>query len=307
MKKTRRLILALLALVLAAVFCGAVFAEEDNPTEAPAVTAGADATEDPATGYLIGFDVRDGEGNPVQSSGAMSCLGGNATLYIDHDYTLVAHFYDSARKLIEGVEPKVSSVDDPSGSVSYEGNKVYLKASHTPYSFKIGFASGQNIEGINVIRYNFSIIDIVIAFLGVYVVVNAIRGKGNLFSDEFIKEDKKASFKRIMIVLALIAGVALVAAAVLTICFSYIDSMRTVKLVLLAVAIASLLGMSIVNGVMTDKEKRMKAQQGGGVANGGHAPGSAFEFDENEPTLDEVLANLEKKKDSADNTDTPRE
>lgn len=313
MKKTRRLILVLLVLALAAIFCGAALAESaPTATEPPAsegdstLTTGASPTEDPASSYIVGFEVLDGNGKPVQSTSALSCLGGNAQLYIDHEYTLVARFYDSARNLIEGAEPSVSSVEDNSGNVSFEGNKIFLRSSHTPYAFSISFASGQSTQQINVIRYNFSLIDIVIAALGIYVVVNAIRGKGNLFSDEFIKEEKKADFKRIMMILAVITGIALVAAAVLTICFSYIDSMRTVKLVLLGVAILSLLGMSIVNGAMTDKEKRMKAQQGAGYASGGHAPGSAFEFDENEPTLDEVLANMEKEKESAP-SDSPRE
>ncbi|MBQ1817729.1 MAG: hypothetical protein II124_03760, partial [Clostridia bacterium] len=53
--------------------------------------------------------------------------------------------------------------------------------------------------------------------------------------------------------------------------------------------------MAVINSLMTDKNKRDKAQQTartGGPTNSA----AAFEFDGSEPTLDEVLADMEKGK-----------
>ena len=149
----------------------------------------------------------------------------------------------------------------------------------------------------SVSRFNFSILELVIAFLGGYVIISALRGTGSLFTDEFIKEEKKASFKRIMRIMAIVCGLVLIASAVATVCFSYIDGINIVRYVCLGLAFVLLIGMAVINSLMTDKNKRDKAQQTartGGPTNSS----AAFEFDGSEPTLDEVLADIEKDKSS---------
>ena len=137
MKTLRKLSALLLAVLLMLTVSFAVFAE-DAPTsnepdkteetstgasdttttgasdttttgdsEGDAATTGADhpetATEDP---YSIGLFVTDGEGNRIQDSGAMSCLGGAVNLYIENEYILTAKYYKGTQ-IFDATEDKL--------------------------------------------------------------------------------------------------------------------------------------------------------------------------------------------------------
>lgn len=309
MKKRLRILLVLMALVMTVTLCASVFAEEapadkaeDTAAEAgDAVTTGA---EPAATQVPMSFNLYllDGEGKEV--SGNTGCLGSGAKLFVKHDYTIVAKYYNSNGETFDAEEDLILGVDTDDPHVTLEHNKVKLAASDEPYSFTIRVVDPENAAGEKTVaaavsKYDFSILEIVVTFLGVYIIVNAAIGKRALFSDEFIKEDKKRLFKLLTMILAVAAGLALIASGVLSMLLPYLDSMRTVKLVLLGVAIALLLAMSIIGSVLTDKEKRMKAQETARTG-GPTSSAAAFEFDENEPTIDDVLENLNKEKDTDD-------
>ena len=125
MKTMRKLLLVLLALTVVLAFAGAALAEE--ATTAPADTSdpgiapviGAAATENPVPeGYSIGLFVLDGEGNTVTEKGGFSCLGSSVTLYIKHDYQIVAKYYNSKGETIEPDEELILGVEDESGNNS---------------------------------------------------------------------------------------------------------------------------------------------------------------------------------------------
>ncbi|MBQ1893242.1 MAG: hypothetical protein II155_03970, partial [Clostridia bacterium] len=67
------------------------------------------------------------------------------------------------------------------------------------------------------------------------------------------------------------------------------------RYVLFGIGLAALIAAMILNTVFTDKEKKQKAQATA-LTGGNTSSAAAFEFDENEPTVDEVLAEIEKKK-----------
>lgn len=304
MKKTIRILLVLMALVMTVTLCGAVLADAapaDKAEETAAAETG-DATttggEPASTQAPMNFNLYllDGEGKEI--SGSTGCLGGGAKLFVKHDYTIVAKRYNDKGETFDTDEELILGVDSDDPHVTLEHNKIKLAASDKPYSFVIRVVDPQNAEGERTVaaavsKYDFSIIEIVVAFLGVYIIINAIIGKRALFSDEFIKEDKKPLFKRLTMILALAAGLALIASGLVSMLLPYIDSIRTIKLVLLGAAIALLLAMSIIGSVLTDKDKRMKAQETARTG-GPTSSAAAFEFDENEPTIDDVLENLNK-------------
>lgn len=313
MKSLKKILLVTLSLVLMLALCGAVFAaasegkaEGDEPagdtvTTGETAAAAADAATNSAAAAAdqVTYETVDGEGNPVRVSGIAACSGGGAPLYIGHDYTMNFKYYSTSRS--EAVDPGkgiIISVDSDSDKVSFEGNTVRIAASDKPFTFqvKVEMPDGTEVAGdFAVNRFNFSILEIVIAFLGAYVIVSALRGSGSLFNDEFIKEEKKPAFKRIMRTMAIICGLVLIASAVITVCFSYIDGLKIVRYVCLGAAFVLLIGMAVINSVMTDREKRDKAQQTartGGPTNSS----AAFEFDGSEPTLDDVLADMDKDK-----------
>lgn len=313
MKTLKKILLVMLVLALGAVCCFAVFAEGDTaaqPDKADSasdtdsgevLTVGAEpaATENPLS---VGLYLVDDEGNLVSGSG-MSCTGTGTKLYIKHDYNIVAKYYNAKGETFDTEDELILGVDTDSPCVTLEHNKVKLAASDKPYELTIRVVSrtaesGEVSQPLSVTNLNFSMLEVLIAAVGVYIIVNALRGKGALFSNDFIKEDKKLLFKRLTIILALLAGVALIASGVLTVFLSYLDWMRIVKIVLLGVAIAALLGMSIAGTILTDKDKRMRAQETARTG-GPTSSAAAFEFDEDEPTLDEVLEKINSEKENA--------
>lgn len=250
----------------------------------------------------MGLFVLDGEGNPVQtSSGLASCLGGgSATLYIKHDYKIVAKYYNSKGEQLDAEKELILGFEDESGNVSLEHNCLNIKASDETYSFTFSVFD-KSKDGktasypVKIERFNFSVTDLLLAALAVYLIVTVFRGSGSMFSDEFIKEDKKEQFKKLTRLLAIVTAVALIASGVLGICFAYLDWVRIAKYVLFGIAAVCLIGMFVLSNVFTDKEKRDKAQQTARTG-GGNASKAAFEFDGTEPTIDDVLADIEKQK-----------
>ena len=326
MKKIERILILLLAALVALTLCSAALAESGSDdgsaeaTEEPVavgapeggsedgddsgITTGAtdvSATENP---YSIGLFVTDGEGNRINDSGAMSCVGGNVNLYIKNEYLITAKYYLGS-EIIDTEDRLILGVEGGEEYVTLEGNTIRLAPAPEPYTFKIRIVdknkdSGETDFAIGIRRFKVDLPDLLVGFIGIYVLVNAIRGKGSLFSDEFIYEEKKPKFKRIMRLLSAVTAVAFIAASVIGVCFSYAPWASLVRYICFGIGVAALIAMIIVNAKLTDKEKRHKARQtalSGGPTNSA----AAFEFDEDEPTIDDVLAEREREENARNN------
>lgn len=315
MKRIRKISLLIMALLLCLTLCGAAFAAE-APTEAPAETAETAVTETAETtvtetasaaqtnGRQIVLVPYDENGNIVGGTGLAGCTGG-ATLFVNHKYRVVACYYEQANnKIVETSDKLLIDVECDNPALTYEGNVINIEPAPNAFSFTVRIADptaegGEVKYTAQVTRFNFSIIELLIAGVGIYLIVNAIRGKSNTFSDEFIKDEKKPLFRKLALLAGILSGLALIAAAVLSICFSYLEWTTVARYVCLGLAFVLLIGIAVVNSLFTDKEKRDKAES----SKYGKAPSSAaFEFDGTEPTLDEVLADIDKEqKDSGSN------
>ncbi|MBO4848891.1 MAG: hypothetical protein J5586_07045 [Clostridia bacterium] len=299
MREIKKILMLILAVLLTFTVCAAALAEGDTDGGDTAATEAA-ATETANTSDLtVGFTIFDENGEEMKTSAASSCMGGGgAELFVKHAYTIVAKYYDKSGKAVETEDQLILGVDADTECVTLEGNTIKLAPSDDPYVFTVRYVdhtkeTGETSGQLSVNRVKFSLIDLIIGFLGVYLIFSAIRGTGAFFSTDFIKEDKLKDYKRIMLPIAIATGVLLIAASVVVIYFSIYDWSKVARLVLLGAAVLGLIAMAVVNSRMTDKEKRAKAQAGGGMA-APASPAAAFEFDEDEPTLDDVLANLNK-------------
>ncbi|MBO4383841.1 MAG: hypothetical protein J5854_00265 [Clostridia bacterium] len=316
MKNLRKLSALIIAVMLFFAFAAIAFASEtDAPkgTDDPAdpgdtlTTGASDTAAEPVIpdGYKIGLYVLDGEGNTVSASGGLlSCItGGSVDLFIKHDYQIVAKLYNSKNEYLEPDTELILGVTDESGNVTLEHNRVIMRASDAPYSFALRILDpsaegGETNYPISVKRFKLEVSDLLIAAIAVYVIVNVFRKNSNLFTEEFIKEEKKPLYRKIMIALAIAAGIVLIGGAVLGICFSYLDWTKIARYIVMGLGAVLIIGMFVVNSLMTDKEKRDKAQQTARTG-GGSASSAAFEFDGTEPTLDEVLENMKKEKENS--------
>lgn len=285
--------------------------EDNSGSTDDAASAGeantSETAEQPEQKQVYFLKVLDAKGKEIRSSGLLSCLGGGSSFFIKNAYTVELGNVDG-NKVVEAEEALIASVEvaDKSGSViegaaSFEKNTIRISPVDKPCTIKIklvdgrSFYQGSGEYSVPVSRFNLGLTDILLAAIGVYVIVSAIRGSGSLFSDEYIKEDKKEQFKKLVRLLAGVTGAAFIASGVLSVCFSYLGWVKIARYVCLGLGLLSLIGILAVGSLMTDKEKKQKAQQTAQTG-GGNASSAAFEFDGTEPTIDDVLADLDKKK-----------
>lgn len=139
---------------------------------------------------------------------------------------------------------------------------------------------------LNVNRQSVSLFDIVMFVIGLYLLYSAISGRGRIFDAEFVKEGMEAKHKKAMRISCLAAAVIMIAAGVVSALDGF-GKLQTVSMILFGLLCAVFVAAIIWTGKYVDKNSKREAQQqpGGGVP---RAPKAAFEFDDDEPTIDDV-------------------
>lgn len=139
---------------------------------------------------------------------------------------------------------------------------------------------------LNVNRQSVSLFDIVMFVIGLYLLYSAISGRGRIFDAEFVKEGMEAKHKKAMRISCLAAAVIMIAAGVVSALDGF-GKLQTVSMILFGLLCAVFVAAIIWTGKYVDKNAKREAQQqpGGGTR---RAPKAAFEFDDDEPTIDDV-------------------
>ena len=139
---------------------------------------------------------------------------------------------------------------------------------------------------LNVNRQSVSLFDIVMFVIGLYLLYSAISGRGRIFDAEFVKEGMEAKHKKAMRISCLAAAVIMIAAGVVSALDGF-GKLQTVSMILFGLLCAVFVTAIIWTGKYVDKNAKREAQQqpGGGTL---RAPKAAFEFDDDEPTIDDV-------------------
>lgn len=139
---------------------------------------------------------------------------------------------------------------------------------------------------LNVNRQSVSLFDIVMFVIGLYLLYSAISGRGRIFDAEFVKEGMEAKHKKAMRISCLAAAVIMIAAGVVSALDGF-GKLQTVSMILFGFLCAVFVAAIIWTGKYVDKNAKREAQQqpGGGTL---RAPKAAFEFDDDEPTIDDV-------------------
>lgn len=139
---------------------------------------------------------------------------------------------------------------------------------------------------LSVNRQSVSLFDIVMFVIGLYLLYSAISGRGRIFDAEFVKEGMEAKHKKAMRISCLAAAVIMIAAGVVSALDGF-GKLQTVSMILFGLLCAVFVAAIIWTGKYVDKNAKREAQQqpGGGVP---RAPKAAFEFDDDEPTIDDV-------------------
>jgi|GEM_PF-1885321 len=243
----------------------------------------------------------DGEGNRTNAfSTGLSCGANGYTLYTGRDYSINIIYTANDSASTEQVPvAELEIIDcDPAMKEKYlsiENGSVKVKAGNDKYSFKVlllqnGKSTEQAVP-FNVASHKLELNDILLLGIGAYALLTAITGSGSMLRNEFVKDGMEDKFKKTVRIASAVVGVAVIGVAVISIFCTASGKLNWLKYVLLVVAVGALIAALILANKMTDKEKRAKAQataRTGGPTNSA----AAFEFDDDEPTIDDVLAKI---------------
>lgn len=183
------------------------------------------------------------------------------------------------------------------------------KASEDQYSYKIGdngylylnssvigevevSATAANGSSINSVKLpingrSLSLWDILIAGIAVYLLVSAVIGRGKLFEEEFIREGMEKRHKTIVRITALIVGLLMIGTVVIAFIDKY-DKMRILKAAMFVCMLIVFITSMLMLRKCVDQEAKMKARDGRYSGAAKKSPSAAFEFDDNEPTVDDI-------------------
>lgn len=150
-------------------------------------------------------------------------------------------------------------------------------------------ANGCRMETVKVpiVGRSLSLWDILIGLIGVYLLISAIIGKGKLFDDEFVKEGMEKRHKTIVRITSLIVGLLMLASTVIAFIDKY-DKMRVLKVAMFACMLITFITSMLMLRKCVDQEAKRKAQEGRLPGARRKAPNEAFEFDDDEPTVDDI-------------------
>ena len=151
-------------------------------------------------------------------------------------------------------------------------------------------ANGSKLSttSVPIVGKTLSLWDFAIAAMAVYLLVAAVRGKGGLFDDQFVKEGMEQKYKVTVRITSLLVALLMIATVLIS-AFDHYDKLRIVKIVLFGLMLAVFIVCMILLRRCIDQEKKREAQDaryGGGSVS--HSHEAAFVFDEDEPTVDDI-------------------
>ena len=129
--------------------------------------------------------------------------------------------------------------------------------------------------------------DILIIGFGLYIFITGVSGKGKLYKAEFLKEGKEKPYRLVTKICCIVVGLLMIGSGVIGICDAK-NSLGTIKNIVFIAAIAAFIaGIAVTNG-MIDKKAMQEATEKRNSGRDLKAPNAAFEFDDDEPTVDDV-------------------
>ena len=140
---------------------------------------------------------------------------------------------------------------------------------------------------VPVTRRSLSVWDIVMLGIGLYLLFAAITGKGKLYDAEFVKEGKEQQHKLIIRITCLVVALLMIATGVV----SALDGYGKYKLVNTILFIVMLVVFAVALFLLrscTDRKAKKEAQEKRLSGRDLKAPSAAFDFDDDEPTVDDL-------------------
>ena len=146
---------------------------------------------------------------------------------------------------------------------------------------------------VPVVRRALSVWNIIMLGIGLYLLFAAITGKGRLYEAEFVKEGMEKKYKNIIRIGCLIVALLMIADGVVSALDAY-GNYRIVSTIIFGAILVVIIVELILLNSLTDKEAKKEAQEKRLSGRDLKAPNAAFDFDEDEPTLDDLKNSADK-------------
>lgn len=213
----------------------------------------------------------------AQFAGASSAMKAE-----DMDVTVTAYKIVGDEKIELG-EDEYSFEVDSNGYI-----KVMSSELGEVHILVTGKVSGKTAEAtIPVVRRSLTVWDIIMLGIGLYAFGMGITGKGRIYEEQFIKEGMEANYRMIVRIACIVIALLLIGSGIVAAVDTY-GHYALVKNIIFGVAIVIIVAAMIATGRMVDKGSKKEAQEKAMAGRDLKAPSSAFDFDDDEPTIDEI-------------------
>lgn len=194
-------------------------------------------------------------------------------------YTLTA--YDEENNELNGDDFSYEMSDN--GVITVTAKKIgrvdiYVESTLTDYTAE---------ASVSVVRQSMTVWDIIILGIGLYVLFLGITGKGKVYEQEFVKEGMEEVHKRLIRICCLLISVCMISSGIIAAVDGY-GKLAIYQTIIFIVAIVLFIAGMIASGNMIDKKARKEAEEKRIGGRDLKAPNSAFVFDDDEPTIDDV-------------------
>lgn len=278
MKKTSKTsmrmiaILAIAVVLLAFTACFPSYGNEAGPTSDP--TIGSEELQEINIISNASMQVN------IETAIGAICYADNQNKYLKED---------EVDFTVELFDADGNEINDKMTYEMNENGVIIVKAAEVG-SIKISATSkyGKSAEkSIPVTRQSMTIFDIILLGIGIYALYMGIVGKGKVYQNEFIKSGMEAQYKMVTRLSCIGVALCMVASGIVAALDGY-GKYDLVGYILLGVALVIFIAGMVATGNMVDKKAKKEAEAKRMQGRDMKAPKAAFEFDENEPTVDDL-------------------
>lgn len=205
-------------------------------------------------------------------------------------------YADSATEFIEDIEYSVSAFDADGNELSadmyehrIENGIIIIKAKEIG-SIVINAVSKYDKTAevtIPVTRQSLTPWDIIILGIGIYALGAGILGKGKVYAADFVKEGMENKHRKTVRITCITVSICMIASSIIAAIDSYGEYDIIVN-ILFCVGAAIFIASYFFTNSMIDKSAKKEAEEKRMQGRDLKAPSSAFEFDEDEPTVDNL-------------------
>lgn len=141
---------------------------------------------------------------------------------------------------------------------------------------------------IPVVRQSLTAWDIIILGIGMYALYLGISGKGKIYESEFIKEGKEDKYKLVTRLCCIVVAALMIASGVIASVDAYGSYSAWNTYIFIAAIVVFIVGI-VVTRQLTDVKAKKEAEAKRASGRDMKAPTAAFEFDDDEPTVDDIM------------------